>query len=65
LVWGQKLLACKLADCSAIEAFQDQDLEILIEVTYQESVDDPLLVTQVLCAASGGITFDREYLQEY
>jgi hypothetical protein len=62
LYWygGQKLLACKPADCSAIEAFQDQDLEILIEVTYQESVDDPLMITQVLCAAQGGSAFNHD-----
>ncbi len=67
LYWygGEKLVTCKSYDCSAIESFQDQDLEILIEATYQESVDDPLMITQVLCAAPGGLTFDRDCLHKY
>ena len=57
---GDKLVTCETVDCSGIEALQDQDLEILIEVTYQESVDDPLIITQVLCAAPNGLMFDHD-----
>jgi hypothetical protein len=62
LYWyeGDKLVACKPSDCSAIEALQDQDLEILVEVTYQEPVDDPLMITQVLCAAPSGLMFEQD-----
>ncbi len=62
LFWygDDKLVTCKPADCFGIEALQDQDLEILIEVTYQESIDDPLMITQVLCAAPTGLMFEQD-----
>jgi hypothetical protein len=39
---------------------QDQDLEILVEVTCQEPVDGPLMITQVLCAAPSGLMFEQD-----
>jgi hypothetical protein len=57
---SDKLVTCKPSDCSEIETLQDQDLEILIEVTYQEPVDGPLMITQVLCAAQGGSAFNHD-----
>jgi hypothetical protein len=62
---GEKLIACKPVDCLVIESLEDQQLAILIEVTYQESVDDPLVITQVLCTAPRGLAFDRDCPHEY
>jgi hypothetical protein len=61
-LYDQKEITCRPVDCSVIDSLQDQDSYLLVEVKYQESVSDPLLVTQIKCSTSTITDFDTDCL---
>jgi hypothetical protein len=61
-LYDQREITCRPTECSVINTLQDQDLNILLEVKYQESLSDPLLVTQIKCSASSISDYNNDCL---
>jgi hypothetical protein len=63
-VFDEKEFICDPDICSVIDSLIEQELDILLEMRYQESPTQPMLVTQVKCSAPPGIEFRNDCLSE-